>query len=281
MAFQSKYPLVKHFEYFTPCLLACIEVFSSVGARKHGAYTYETNYATNFGNLHDSLESLTRHFTQMLTQECMDVSNIPHLHNMATRALMLNVRYYRGSAYLNTNERKFYDQELNTFYDLFKVSSRIKTWMNQAIWLPQEIYIMMMKLPDTYIQEIHRFLDLKADDCYQSLRLILERININIFILTNQLSNKEILSYNYDLYNEIGIPDLLFYDITELLYVLNAKLPNTLYCSFYPFDQKPKDHDQLLRYLDTRPYIPDVSTSNYVLQQLNNRCIELSKEDQS
>jgi hypothetical protein len=245
--FKQKYSIIKNFEYFKNMIEACVENFSSLGARKHGPYTYETDYEKNHGRIKDSLESLIRHFSQMLTLECMD-ETIPHLHNMATRALMLNVRFYRNTLNLTTNKRIFKESNLIEFYNQFKLDTSIKKIGCDALWLPPELYIMIMKFSDSHIKECEQFKKDNYDIIYNHLKYVLERINSYLFILLNQVLQNQLYHEPYDIYNDISISDLLFYDIAILFYGLNIIDPKLRYVTHFALDQQPHDYDKLINY---------------------------------
>lgn len=255
MSYKGKYSFILKLKYFQKSIDACIRNFSSVGALKHGAYTYETNYESNYGRSIDSLESCIRHFTQMMTHESMDEEGkIPHLYSMATRSLMLLVRYYRDVLKLGVNERIFIQDEFKNFNNIFGVSELLQNMFIEAIWLPPELYISICKCPSLYIQEVIKLTNEKdiIDDklFYHKLKFFIERVNAYLYSLSKIIS---IDTYNQslehiDIYNDITVPDLLFYDISILIYLLDMKYQKLIYCNFYSFDKLPIDHDKLLEF---------------------------------
>lgn len=286
MSYNQKYNFINKLTFFQPAINACITNFSSVGARKHGPYTYETDYEQNYGRIEDSLESLIRHYTQMMTLECIDKdSGIPHLYNMATRSLMLLVRYYRDHLNLGPNERKFHEPLLKTFLNQkhLNINKSSKREFLNAQWLPPELYISIMKCPNKYIEAINNTLWEDIIDMVKSImrpnntikdnskdevtnifdpRKNLEIINSILYTLTVRLANtKSIYPKTLDIYNDLTLVDWLFYEISLLIYCFDKGYPIPWCISHYNEKHMLQDENLINKFASK--YNMSIKTFNY------------------
>jgi hypothetical protein len=239
MAYRKKYSIISKLPYFYPSINACTQNFSSIGARKYKAYTYETNYENNHGRVVDSLESLLRHYTQLSTLEIIDTdSDLPHLYNMATRSLMLIVRYYRDFWQLGNNVRRSHEENLIHFNDqILHLTDKTQHHFLQSIWLPPELYISILKCPEDYISFIINQIFRDRDEQYMRLQYVFERLHSCLFtLLMNYAMNIEPYPNDLDLYNDVTLPDQLFYDISILIYCLDKYNDHNFVISHYPRD---------------------------------------------
>jgi hypothetical protein len=249
MPFKEKLEIRDKFGYFQPFFAACASVFSGIGRQKYGAYSYETGASGEAGEPEGCLEAYTRHFTLMMTGESMDEEQ-PHLYCMAARALMLNTGWYRQCLGLPHNERQDFIEADEMFYSMVcgDLDKRTMGPLMEAVWLPPEAFIMMMKLPHPYlVAHFAREKPVKRQCRRETVLRVLDRISGWICLMHAKKTLTRAREGGADVYNDTTLPDFLLYE-TALLAALLAE-DGRPFASYFPeCPANPRDMADLKRF---------------------------------